>query len=175
MTIARTARFRPAAVLRGVTAALSLAALAACSADANPSRSVATPVEVSARGYDQSDFRCLREAIYFEAGGIGKGGGRAVAEVILNRVESPKFPDSICGVISDRCQFSYRCDGRPETFAEPRKLAMAEKVAREVLTNPGEELTNGALFFHAASMPPGWFNTLRRTASVGGNIFYKPR
>lgn len=133
-----------------------------------PSRAVTTPAEV-----DPRTFECLREAIYFEASAQSVPGARAVGNVILNRAEDPRFPGSVCGVIADGCQFSYRCDGRPETFPDRVKYAHATRVAQMVLENPEEDVTGGALFFHATWMKPGWFATLKRTVSLGGNIFYR--
>ncbi|MEM9229219.1 MAG: cell wall hydrolase [Pseudomonadota bacterium] len=130
--------------------------------------------------YDETDFACLKEAIYHEAAANSIDGGRAVANVILNRAEDPRFPDTVCGVIAEgeaagRCQFSYRCDGRPETFPDKVKLANATEAATQALGNLDEDITAGALFFHATWMPPGWFGTLRRTVTMGGNIFYGER
>lgn len=123
--------------------------------------------------YSQSDFSCLREAIYHEAAAHSIDGQRAVANVIMNRAEDPRFPNSICGVVADGCQFSYRCDGKPEVYADKVKLATATKATEIALTHPSEDVSGGALFFHAARMAPGWFATLKRTASLGGNIFYR--
>lgn len=119
---------------------------------------------------------CLAEALYFEARGTGEEGRRAVGEVILNRAASPEFPDTICGVVDHRyngsCQFSYRCSGAL-IYDEPDALNRAQKTAKNLLTNRGADITNGATFFHAASMAPGWFGTLHRLGRFGGNIFYR--
>lgn len=134
----------------------------------------------TATTFAEDDFVCLREAIYHEAAANSTDGGRAVANVILNRAADPRFPDTVCGVIAEgepegRCQFSYRCDGRPETFPDKVKLDGATHAARIALANRAEDITDGALFFHAKWMPPGWFATLRRTVTMGGNIFYGER
>ena len=154
-------------------ATLAISGLAGCAVSK-------TDEEINrAREVPRAEFECLREAIYFEAGGIGAGGGRAVADVILNRKADPRFPSSICGVVRQGegngrgCQFSYRCDSRPERFAEPRKLQLATNAARAALKRQ-KDTTNGALYFHSARIAPGWFATLERTASIGGNIFYRP-
>lgn len=120
---------------------------------------------------------CLAEALYFEARGTGAEGRRAVGEVILNRAADPRFPASVCGVVDQRyngsCQFSYRCDSQPETYNEPAELDKALQTAAVLLADRQTDITNGALYFHAASMPPGWFNTLHRLGQFGGNIFYR--
>lgn len=126
----------------------------------------------------RQDEACLREAIYHEARAKDLKGGQAVAHVILNRAQDPRFPNTVCGVIAEgqeagRCQFSYRCDGRPETFPDKIKLEGAEEALDVVLADPDADVTSGALFFHAEWMRPGWFATLRRTVTLGGHIFYR--
>lgn len=72
-----------------------------------------------------AQWRCLAEALYFEARGESIRGQFAVAEVILNRVDSPLFPNTVCGVINQgtgrkfACQFTYTCDGHAEHINEP--------------------------------------------------------
>lgn len=125
-----------------------------------------------------SPHQCLAEAIYFEAGSRGDMARFAVGHTILNRKNSPKFPDTICEVIHEGeadgdCQFSYRCDGLPETYQYPGQLRRAELAARKLLAGEIKDPTNGALFFHSDQIEPGWFATRTRTGSFGGNIFYK--
>lgn len=119
-----------------------------------------------------TELNCLAEAVYFEAGGTGSKGEAAVAHVILNRSNSPKFPDSVCGVVRQGCQFSYRCDGRSDALADGARRESAVKTARAVLGGAPDP-TRGALFFHAASAKPGWFSTRDRVGKIGGNIFYR--
>lgn len=131
------------------------------------------PVET---GYGTDAQACLAEALYFEARGSGDIGRRAVGEVILNRADDPQFPSTICAVVDQRyngsCQFSYRCSGSLD-YTEPQELAKANASAHTLLTNRGEDITNGALFFHARTLAPGWFGTLKRLGVFGGNIFYR--
>ncbi|OUS04240.1 hypothetical protein A9Q96_14905 [Rhodobacterales bacterium 52_120_T64] len=132
--------------------------------------------EPVATGYGANAQACLAEALYFEARGTGEVGRRAVGEVILNRVNSHQFPSTVCGVVDQRyngsCQFSYRCNSSL-TYNEPRALANANATAYTLLTNRGGDITGGALFFHASSMAPGWFGTLKRLGAFGGNTFYR--
>ncbi len=146
-----------------------LAFLAACASSDEPEISRGA----SGVTFEASAFECLREAIYFEAAASKPKGQHAVADVIINRKRDPRFPSTVCGVITDRCQFSYRCDGIPETFPDRIKYRNATAIAREALAKPDEDITKGALYFHAARMAPGWFGTLTRTGSFGGNIFYR--
>lgn len=159
-------------LLRSKIAILILATLTACAQ--------ITPMEatLSSSGYTSNDLDCLAEALYFEARGTTYEGERAVGEVVLNRADDARFPATVCGVIDQRyngsCQFSYRCDAIPnDQFHEPAELAEMRRIALELLINREEDITNGALFFHAASMRPGWFNTLSKRGQFGGNIFYR--
>lgn len=158
--------------IRSKIATLLLAVLTACSKGA--------PVDeaLTRAGYAPADVACMAEALYFEARGTSYEGERAVGEVILNRAADSRFPASICGVIDQRyngsCQFSYRCDSIPnDQFNEPLELVKMRSIAYELLTDRQEDITNGALYFHAASMAPGWFGTLSRRGRFGGNIFYR--
>jgi len=130
--------------------------------------------DVSVRSNAQS---CLAEALYFEARGTSDDGMRAVGEVVLNRAADPRFPSSVCGVVDQRyngsCQFSYRCDGLPEVYREPAERTRTLQIAHTLLTDRGQDIAGGALYFHAASMSPGWFATLHRLGRFGGNIFYR--
>jgi spore germination cell wall hydrolase CwlJ-like protein len=127
--------------------------------------------EVSRVG--QRDLTCLAEAVYFEARGTGTTGESAVAHVVVNRARSPKFPNSVCGVVGDGCQFSYRCDGRADVLANASARARAFKVAQTVLGG-APDMTQGALFFHSARAAPGsWFSSRPRTGTFGGNVFYR--
>lgn len=158
---------------RLLPSALVLAAAAVSACSTPPPQATAEEVSRASSSYSVSEFECLREAIYFEAHASNTAGQHAVADVIKNRAEDPRFPGSICGVISDGCQFSYRCDGRPENFPDKVKYENASRVAKEALVEKDEDITGGALFFHAARMAPGWFATLKRVGDFGGNIFYR--
>lgn len=131
-----------------------------------------TTTGASAGTASSKDLSCLAEAIYFEAGSTGTAGQTAVAHVVVNRARSPKFPGSVCGVVADGCQFSYRCDGRSDALADPDTRARAFKVAQAVLAG-APDITKGALFFHSARAKPGWFASRPRVGTFGGNVFYR--
>ena len=82
------------------------------------------------------DWQCLTEALYFEARGESVAGQFAVAEVILNRVDHVNYPDTVCGVVNQgtgrrfACQFTYTCDGRPETVTDRVMHGRLGKIAR---------------------------------------------
>ena len=124
-------------------------------------------------------WECLAEALYFEARGETVRGQFAVAEVIMNRVESARFPETVCGVVNQgtgqryQCQFTYTCDGLAERIHEPRAFDRVAKVARAVLDDRAPELTDGATHYHTTSVRPRWSRIYTRTARIGKHIFYR--
>lgn len=126
-----------------------------------------------------SEWRCLSEALYFEARGESVKGLFAVAEVILNRVDSSRFPNSVCGVINQgtgrkfACQFTYTCDGRPETISEPRAWELIGKISKIMLAGAERPLTGGATHYHTKAANPRWARVFPRTATVGFHHFYR--
>lgn len=124
-----------------------------------------------------AQWECLRKAIYFEARGETLRGQFAVAEVILNRVDSPVYPRSICGVVEQRggggCQFSYICDGRADTMRDPYAAWRASRIARVMMDGAPRALTMGATHFHARWVSPGWARRFPQTAAIGAHLFYR--
>ena len=138
--------------------------------------SVIDRIEVKERS---DEWSCLAEALYFEARGEGVQGQIAVAEVILNRVDSGRYPDSVCDVVrqgadGSGCQFSYMCDGLEEHIANRKAFDRAGKLAWLMLAGKPRTLTDEALYFHATSVRPTWSRSFVRTARIGGHIFYRP-
>lgn len=126
-----------------------------------------------------NEWECLTEALYFEARGETVKGQFAVAEVILNRVKSERFPGSTCGVINQgtgkkyQCQFTYTCDGHKETIHEPRAYERVSKVARLALDGVAPKVTKGATHYHTKAVSPRWSRVYTKTASIGTHIFYR--
>ncbi|MEH6521074.1 cell wall hydrolase [Sulfitobacter sp.] len=126
-----------------------------------------------------SEFKCLAEALYFEARGETVKGQFAVAEVIRNRVKSGRFPGSYCGVINQgtgrkyQCQFTYTCDGRPEVVSEPAAYARVAKVARATIDGKSPNITDGATFYHTTAVRPSWSRKFTNTARFGVHLFYR--
>lgn len=126
-----------------------------------------------------SEFACLSEALYFEARGETVKGQFAVAEVILNRVKSSQFPDTVCGVINQgtgrryQCQFTYTCDGHKEVIHEPKAYERVAKVARLMLDGVQADLTEGATYYHTTAVKPRWARSFTRTAKYGVHLFYR--
>jgi len=126
-------------------------------------------------------LHCLTQAIYYEAANEPDGGQLAVAQVVLNRVRHPSFPDSICGVVyqgSTRrtgCQFTFTCDGslgrRPSTSGWARARRAAESALAGAVFAPVGTSTH----YHANYVVPYWASSLVKTAAVGAHIFYRWR
>ena len=155
--------------------------------DLGPVNAPATDAGIYSKAYLRSlpvakggkEWACLTEALYFEARGETVKGQFAVGEVILNRVSSPSFPDTICGVINQgtgrkfACQFTYTCDGRAEVIRELKAYEMVGKVAKMVMDGMPRTLTDGATFYHTKAVRPSWARVFERTASIGFHHFYK--
>jgi len=132
-------------------------------------------------GNRSEGWRCLTEALYFEARGEALSGQIAVAEVILNRVDSKRYPNSVCGVVKqgqkrrNGCQFSYNCDGRPNTIGNQKVYNKLGKIAWVMMQGKPRVLTGQALFYHSTAVKPRWSRKMVRTARIGEHIFYRPK
>lgn len=126
-----------------------------------------------------AQWRCLSEALYFEARGESVKGMFAVAEVILNRVDRAAFPGTPCAVINQgtgrkfACQFTYTCDGRKEVINDQQSWVRVGKVARLMLDGAPRTLTSGATNYHTKAVSPSWSRKFPRTASIGSHYFYR--
>lgn len=122
-----------------------------------------------------AEWQCLAEAIYFESRGEPLAGQIAVAEVVLNRRDSrTSFPHTVCGVTKQRGQFSYTFDGHSDTMKSNLARSRSEKLASLMLAGHERSLTDGALYFHARSVRPGWSRRFTRTTTIGHHMFYRP-
>jgi spore germination cell wall hydrolase CwlJ-like protein len=126
--------------------------------------------------------KCLADAIYFEARGEPVRGQMAVAQVVVNRVFSGYYPNSVCGVVYQNahrhlaCQFTFACDGIPERINEPAAWDRAKDIARDALD--GKFWLNDvgkATHYHARWVRPWWTREMRRLDRIGVHTFYRPR
>lgn len=134
---------------------------------------------VAQRRVRLAEENCLARAIYFEARSETDMGQLAVAKVILNRVKSPKFPKSICGVVyqgsgsRNSCQFSFACDGQPDDVKQPGSWDHAKKIAqRAIAGDPAVAMMGSATNYHADYVKPKWAKSMRRLTKIGRHIFY---
>ena len=124
---------------------------------------------------------CLTAALYYEAASESDDGMRGVAQVVLNRVRHPSFPNSVCGVVfqgSQRagvCQFTFACDGAMARAPERRNWLRASRIASAALGGqvfPGVGL---ATHYHTTAIWPRWGKSLVMTNIVGAHIFHRWR
>ena len=126
--------------------------------------------------------KCLTEAIYFEARGETVRGQMAVAQVVLNRAFSGKYPSTVCGVVYQNshrrlaCQFTFACDGIPDRVREPDMWERAKVIAAEMLDGKLWLPEIGkATHYHAYWVRPGWVRTMTKLEKLGVHTFYRPR
>jgi spore germination cell wall hydrolase CwlJ-like protein len=130
--------------------------------------------------FGEAEQKCLATAIYFEARGENTRGQAAVAQVVLNRVRNPAYPNTICGVVyqndnwRNACQFSFACDGIKDRITSPEHYRLAKDIAMAV--------TAGKIFisdvgssthYHATYVNPRWSRTMEKMKKIGLHIFYR--
>ena len=126
-------------------------------------------------------LRCMTMAIYYEAATEPDAGQRAVAQVILNRVAHPSFPDTVCGVVfqgSERgtgCQFTFACDGSLARAPAAMWWTRAEKVAEAALSGAVYAPIGLATHYHTIQVHPYWESSLDPVGVIGNHIFYRWR
>jgi spore germination cell wall hydrolase CwlJ-like protein len=130
--------------------------------------------------YSEKELWCLSTAIYFEARGEAYRGQVAVAQVVMNRTKHKLYPKTICGVVfqnqqkRNACQFSFACDGRPETVTDRNSWTQAEEIAKKV--SSGElylaEVSN-ATHYHASYVYPDWAPRMKKVVKIGLHVFYR--
>ena len=136
----------------------------------------ATGVEVALPA--PPDVECLAQAIYYEAGGEVRAGREAVAQVVLNRLHSPAYPKTVCGVVfqgaarATGCQFTFTCDGSRGRRPDARGWSDAQAIARDALAGRLVSPVGGSTHYHATWMRPGWSRTMTPTLRIGGHQFY---
>lgn len=150
---------------------------------------VSTPVKQQVIDYDQ--LECLAKNIYFEARGESLEGQIAVSQVVMNRVQSKHFPNTICEVVyqgqlstwylevkgievpvRNRCQFSWWCDGRSDNPKDMTAWGEALTVAAGVIRNEYNDYTNGAMWYHANYVKPDWRHQFTHVTDIGNHKFY---
>jgi spore germination cell wall hydrolase CwlJ-like protein len=121
---------------------------------------------------------CLTQAVYYEAASEGVEGGRAVAQVVLNRVRHPAYPNTVCGVVyqgSSRatgCQFTFTCDGSLLRAPSAYLWARSRTIAQEALAGRIYGPVSLATHYHADYVLPYWADSLNKLVQIGRHIFY---
>ena len=140
----------------------------------------------------ETAFICLALNTYHEAKNQSLVGQIATAQVVMNRVEDDRFPNTICEVVKQgptrpswedpekeyaikhRCQFSWYCDGKDDTPKNEKAWTKAQDVAFLVLYDKIKlDVTEGATHYHATYVKPSWARTKKRTTRIEKHIFYK--
>ena len=145
---------------------------------------------------------CLALNMYYEARSQGTAGFLAVSAVVLNRVNDSRFPNSVCEVIEqgpireswktrqhknlssskrkyypikNRCQFSWYCDGKSDVPRNKKKYQELLDLSKAIMYNEISfvDVTDGALFYHADYVTPGWAKTKQKTVEIQDHIFYR--
>jgi spore germination cell wall hydrolase CwlJ-like protein len=131
---------------------------------------------------------CLATNLYFEARGEPLAGQLAVGYSVMNRVKSPRYPDTVCGVIYDaqfnswdpvnpirhRCQYSWFCDGvRDDIDPTDHAMVEAKALAKKIYFGRIVDVSEGATHYHNTTVNPYWASELTKVLSVGSHIFYR--
>lgn len=135
--------------------------------------------ELSVSMHLHDELRCLALNIYFEARSEPELGQRAVGQVVMNRVAHSRYPDSVCKVVQQggekvlhRCQFSWWCDGQSDRPTDQRAWAKSLLLAWKVYFGVLEDVTGGALWYHATYVKPYWSASLLKGDRIGQHVFY---
>ncbi len=130
-------------------------------------------------GMLREELTCLAQNIYFEARSEPLEGKLAVAHVVMNRVASSNFPDTVCGVVQDgtdevrhKCQFSWYCDGKADVVEDKTAWSEATRLASKVYWGRAEDPSGGALWYHADYVKPVWRKAFAEGPQIGRHIFY---
>lgn len=129
---------------------------------------------------------CLALNIYYEARGSNRADRLAVADVVLNRVNDRRYPDTVCDVVKQglqdangnmirhQCQFSWYCDGKADRPQDQDRWIDAQQLAYMVyVLNEYRGLTEGATHYHATYVSPEWARDLQLVGRIGEHIFYR--
>jgi len=123
--------------------------------------------------------QCLAEAVYYEARSETLAGQKAVAEVIMNRVKSRLYPNTVCGVVyegaerSTGCQFSFTCDGSMDRVPYGKYWTRSQEVAALAITHGFTPMTKRATHYHTTAVNPYWSKKLKKTDQYGTHVFYR--
>ncbi len=119
-------------------------------------------------------MQCLAGAVYFEARGEPLAGQLAVAKVVMNRSEDRRFPDSYCGVVYQRAQFSFVKNGRmPRIRTSSNAWQRAKAIARIAHEDQWDSAAQDSLYFHAKYVSPSWSRKKAKRTAISSHIFYR--
>lgn len=184
------------------TAILAAMILTATTAFASSASTFQNPqIEELYTEENRPELYCLAQNIYFEAKSEPLAGQYAVADVVLNRVNDTRYPNTICEVvregpikeswktkqhadlpddqriyhpIKNRCQFSWYCDGKADTIRDSDAWRTAQIIAYKIVhTDKMRGITEGATHYHADYVSPKWASKIQLVGSISTHIFYR--
>ena len=168
-------------VARATESGESVAPKGEVNADNQRARSPAERLGLDERSRAKSE-KCLAEAVYFESRGEAVRGQIAVAQVVMNRVFSGKYPDTVCGVVYQNkyrhlaCQFTFACDNNPDVIREPDMWERARKISKAMLDGQIWLPEVGkSTHYHAYWVRPSWVAEMKKMYKFGVHTFYRPR
>jgi spore germination cell wall hydrolase CwlJ-like protein len=127
----------------------------------------------------RNEVECLAAAVHYEAANQGEEGQEAVAQVVLNRLNDPRYPKTVCGVVfqgstrSTGCQFTFTCDGSLSRRPAMAAWRRAETVAEQALDGYVMTDVGAATHYHTIWVHPYWGPTLVKVARIGAHVFYR--
>ena len=132
--------------------------------------------------FSKKQKSCLATGIYFEARGEPARGQAAVAQVILNRVRNPTYPNSICAVVYQNkhkinaCQFSFACDRKRDRVNNRRLWKLANHIAGETIAGRiWLPKVGSSTHYHATYVKPKWARRMTKVGKIGLHIFYRTK
>jgi len=135
---------------------------------------------------EEPELWCMAQNIYYEARSSNRADRIAVADVVLNRVQDSRYPNTVCNVVRqgkknadgsmkrNACQFSWYCDGKSDWPADMDSWVDAQQIAYNMIVfDDGRGLTEGATHYHATYVNPSWARTKHLVGRIGKHIFYR--
>ena len=121
-----------------------------------------------------AEGNCLATAVYFESMGESLEGQLAVAQVVINRARSGKYPTTLCAVVKQKAQFSFVRAGQfPRVDAGCEAWRKAQAIARIASAEMAKVIPTDVLWYHADYVAPSWGRRLARVEKIGAHIFYR--
>ena len=130
--------------------------------------------------------QCMALNVYYEARGSNLADKAAVADVVLNRVNDTRYPNTVCEVVKqglqdangnmrrNKCQFSWYCDGKADNPQNQDLYVEAQSIAWNMVEEGKYRgITEGATHYHATYVNPRWASTLQLVGRIGAHIFYR--
>lgn len=155
---------------------------------------VTAPIYASSQenAFNTQEHECLAMNIYYEARGSNLADKAGVADVVLNRVNDTRYPNTICEVVHqgeqkpswkdetkmvmvrNRCQFSWYCDGKADDPQDEDLWNESQLIAYQMLEyGKFRGISEGATHYHATYVNPSWARTLQQVGRLGSHIYYR--